>query len=437
MNPLTLLSSKPESYRSIREEDFHCSCASSNRGYNRNRCSKGISMSLNLPQLAPQVQQMGETSAQKLREMDGLLPKILQGIEEIVHIDPDLLQRKIDKAGDRWVGAIPTQEPLNTSHPPLPLPAIMNVLGADGSQIHPDRHAAMMYYLINIGGIHIRYGSGSPPATSSQGFLHFREEDLYDEYGAEVSSAYINACRDALELEKLADLAARCHPDPTLAILDNSLLLWFANQSTESIRYLVDRILMDYFRSLTLLRNSGAALAGFIDRPGHASIISLIHLASIDLDDLCDEVLRANPFRGVPDRALFQHLLPSGHRSSIFVQSARLNRDFRNAGHEIHFFYLNLGEANPIARIEIPQWVASSPELLTYVHSGILEQCKTTSGFPYILIRAHELAVVTHEDRKSLESMIQRSLLQQGVAAGHSQKAESKLWTARRRRHRL
>ncbi len=394
-------------------------------------------MSLNLPQLVPQVHKMGENSAQKLREMDELFPKIFQAMEEIVHIDPDLLQRKIDKAGDSWFGAIPTQEPLHTSHPPLPLPTTMNVLGADGSQIHPDRHTATMYYLINIGGILIRYGSGNAPDSSSHGLLYFKEEDLYDEYGAEVSSAFINARRDALEMEKLAELAANCRSDPTLAILDNSLLLWFAIQPGEGSHHLVDKILKEYFRSLSHIRNSGAALAGFIDRPRHASVISLLHLATIEVEDLCDEILRANPFRGYPDRALFQHLLPPGHRSSIFVQSAKLNRDFRKAGHEIHFFYLNTGEGNSIARIEIPQWVAHSPDLLTCVHSGILEQCRTTAGFPYALIRAHELAVVTHEDRKSLEAMIQRSLLYQGVSTRHSQKAESKLWTKQRRRHRL
>lgn len=393
-------------------------------------------MSLNLPELVHQVHLMGEDTALRLRHMQGVMPKILQAMKDIAQSDAALLERKIARAGEGWFGAVPTEETIDQSHPPPPHPKTLNVLGADGSQIHPDRHAPTMYYLINTGAIHLRYGSGIAPHASSQALLFFKEEDLYDD-GAEISSATINARRDLLELGKLAALAANCQADPTLAIMDNGLLLWFAMQPGESHRLLVESLLKEYLLSLSALQLSGAALAGFIDRPRHTSVVSLLHLASIALEDISEESLRANPYRGYPDRTIFQHLLADGHRSSIFIQNTKLNRQFRKAGHEVHFFYLNTGKGNPIARIEIPQWVAHHPGLLDIVHSGILEQCKTTAGFPYALIRAHELAVVSHEDRQSLESMIQRSLLQQGVAAWHSQKAESKSWTARRRRHRI
>jgi hypothetical protein len=54
-----------------------------------------------------------------------------------------------------------------------------------------------------------------------------------------------------------------------------------------------------------------------------------------------------------------------------------------------------------------------------------------------VLVRAHELAVVTQQDRDQLEGMIQRRLLESNLAGQASQKSTTKRWTRSRRRHRL
>jgi hypothetical protein len=70
------------------------------------------------------------------------------------------------------------------------------------------------------------------------------------------------------------------------------------------------------------------------------------------------------------------------------------------------------------------------------VHAGVLEQCRTT-GIPYPLVRAHELAVVAQADRAALEQLLQAAMLRVGLQTRISQKAQTKRWTAQRRRHRL
>lgn len=87
-----------------------------------------------------------------------------------------------------------------------------------------------MYYLINIGRISLRYGSGALPEISSVVKIYFDDDDLYDEFGSAISASIINGKRDVLELENLASLADHSTDQPSVALLDNGLLLWLAAQ---------------------------------------------------------------------------------------------------------------------------------------------------------------------------------------------------------------
>jgi hypothetical protein len=117
-------------------------------------------MSLNLPQVLPQVEKLGKAAADRAADLKARIPRMLQAFEEAGRESLQELTDKISRAGDRWPGAIPTQEPLLTVYPAPAHPPRLNILGADGSQIHPDRHSAALYYLINIGSILVAHGSG-------------------------------------------------------------------------------------------------------------------------------------------------------------------------------------------------------------------------------------------------------------------------------------
>jgi hypothetical protein len=99
----------------------------------------------------------------------------------------------------------------------------------------------------------------------------------------------------------------------------------------------------------------------------------------------------------------------------------------------MQFFYLNCGPEQQIVRVEIPAWVGENPTYLERVHAGLVEQTRLT-GIPYVLIRAHELAVVGMAERQALDQMMNQILLEHGLDARISQKAQSKRWTGRRRR---
>ena len=55
-------------------------------------------------------------------------------------------------------------------------------------------------------------------------------------------------------------------------------------------------------------------------------------------------------------------------------------------------------------------------------HAAIVEQCKVSPGYPYVLARAHEIAVVTNAERAEFDKMIATQLTRQGLDAKLSEK---------------
>ncbi len=393
-------------------------------------------MSLDLALLLPQVRALARDAVERAADRRRRLPEAAQSLDAAAQLDPQAVLDRITRAGIRWRGARPTCEPIGAAFPAPPHPEILHVLGADGSQILPDRHGIANFYLINVGSLHLIRGSGAAPQAASRPSLHFRDEDLYDETQAPIDPALVNGLRDAAEMAELARLAGECRGEPALALLDNALLLWVALQERDQRRKAVDRILQTYLAEMGRLQGVQAALAGFVDRPGSVNVLALAHLAGLPIDSIRPETLQANPFHRLLDRELFGLRLQPGERSARFTSTSPLNADFHKRGQEIQFFYLHTGYQGQIARVEVPEWVGQEPRLLGWVHAGILEQCRTT-GIPYPLVRAHELAVVAQADRAALEQMLQAAMMQAGLQTRISQKAQTKRWTAQRRRHRL
>ena len=394
-------------------------------------------MSLDLASLLPQLEAMGQTTARRAQEHAELMPRVKRALKQAAQQPPEELRERVRRAGDRWSGAEPTREPVDASIAAPPLPERLTVLGADGSQVEPDRHAPALFYLINIGSIALTIGSTEPPSAHSHPTLHFEDEDLHPQDAGLIPSEFVKARRDIAELGELARLAQLNAGEETLALLDNGLLLWLALQARELSSREVERALDEYYSQLSALHSAQAAVAGFVDRPQNGNVLALLHLASLPVEAINEDTVRANPFRRLSDRELFADLLPAGYRSALFVHVSPVNQAFSDAGHPMHFFYLNTGPQAQIARVEIPGWVAEDARLLARVHAGILQQCQTTGGFPYALVRAHELAVVGPKERQALEETLSDALLRAGIFSRRSLKSQTKRWTTHPRRHRL
>lgn len=393
-------------------------------------------MALELNKLTHDVDALGANAAKRLADLNQRLPAARRRLDGIGVADDWLRQRARNVAtGKFWPGAIPTDEAVNEAFTLPPRVARMNVLAADGSQIYPDRHGVALYYLINIGSIAFRHGLPDAPTIDSHPNVFYEDADLYEEDGGQIPSVMIDAKRDVAELGELARLAeTEVASAPTVALLDNGLLLYVATQTHSQENS--DKVIEDYLAHFESLRETGAALAGVVDRPRAANVVRLLHLAGFPPDETVDpDRLRAlGPLQHITDRMLFNSLKPS-ERSALFITTSSPNLERYSPRHTIYFFYINAGRVgkDALLRVEVPRWIAEDREKLNLTHAAICEQCRVSDGFPYVLMRAHELAVVAAADRRAIDDMVASSLIRNDVPASRSQKLLGKQWTSSRK----
>jgi hypothetical protein len=375
-------------------------------------------MALDFQQVYDKIKQIGAGARERQESLD----KQRSHASELLSFYTnriDELQAKVERARQHDPNlrcALPLTGHLDASYPAPVSPSqatlthrVATLIAADGSQINPDRHAAVLYSLINVGAIVMELGSGKSPETFSFSDLKYGDE-LYTETGI-LNEDMIALGRDLAERKKLLDLAAEC-PAPVLALTDGPVELWGAkNGSEDAYRASLEK----HLSILSQLQSKDVTVAGYVDKPGADLVVRLLEIATLP-DDQLKDVRQKHSLRGVTDRWLYG-FLPGGHRSAVFgLQSS--SRAHYTGDLALHFFYLNVGdEKHPsLVRVELPKWVADDAEKLNLLHASLLEQCRIMGArpYPYILHRAHEMAVVTFDEKRQVEQMLQIELRRAG-----------------------
>lgn len=400
-------------------------------------------MALELSKLTDQVEALGQAFA---GQRDDLADRLVQA-RALLAAQPLVsseLRRKIAaaRAIDEWRrGAVPLGDRLDERRRPAVTPERAVLLAADGSQIYPDRHGVIRYYLLNTGCIALRLGSGQAPTVSSEPELFFRDADLYDDDGQLRTLEYINAQRSRREIKALADLAEQERAAagdasvPIVALTDGPLLPWM--QGDREDREAIQEEIAFFVQQLTRLRHVGAIPIGYVDRPESAYVLRILELLDLPLEQITRTALRSGRFRQLADRQLFVHLAPN-ERTGLFDPNSDANDRYQAcADDRIAFTYVNVarrpGPANAvIARLEVPGWIARDPARLDVAQAVLYANCEP-AGYPYVLARAHELAVVGSGEREELEAMLMRTLMARGIIPQLSAKAANKLLTTLRR----
>ncbi len=350
---------------------------------------------------------------------------------------PDELRARLAHLAARdagWHGALPTTDaPLDACERAADHPGAGVILvGVDGSQIYPDRHSAVLYYLIQVGGLIFRY-DGSVPTPRQEATIHFKNEELYDDLGLLISKSAIGMRREGREVAYLGRLSESIRAtDPTaplFALTDGPLLWSYGERRKEE-----SRAFFDYLQAMDRLREARALPAGYIDRPGGRAVLDLLWASRLAPHDLPDK-LDKNPLHPLTDRELMAQVLPPHARTSWFRRPTPTNRTHAQRGHEIWFCYLNVGATAPIiARLEAPAWAVEGEEAsgIATLHAALRHQAHALQGYPYVLARAHEVALVTTQDKAALDQELQRRLMAQGFVPHESEKARQKSYLGRR-----
>lgn len=324
-----------------------------------------------------------------------------------------------------------------------PQPEAATLIAVDGSQIYPDAHAAVLYYLVNIG-VFVYY-SGEPrlPYQATEPELYYTDTMMQDSDGRLITNQTVNARRSVMEMQWLAKEAwsRRDEPRPLVGFHDGGLLKFFG--ATELAG--APQLERDYTDALRMLFDSRAILLGYLDKPRSTYLISLLHLLSLEPGQVNDANLRSNgELEGLTDAMLFAQVLEPGERSAIMTQNSPQNLKYKDTDPnlEIAFFYLNVSNTrNPaIARIDIPMWVARDKEAVAGLHALIAAQCSIQGRkhYPYALTRADELAYVSSPEKSQLDEMIRVEMLRHRLEPEASNKLQTKgLARGDRRQHRL
>lgn len=392
-------------------------------------------MALELNKLTNQVEAMGLALARRQRAEEARIAEARRLLREHGQVTAGLLDKiAIARSRDAWRrGATPLEARLDLRRTPARTPRPATLIAADGSQVYPDRHGLAPYFLVNTGSIVLRQGSGEAPTVNSTPRIFFEVADLYDESGQMRDVEYVNAQRDQREIETLADLAeqerARTReepPRPIIALLDGPLRPWTSQTDEQEAR----RQAQHFRRQLERLRAVGAVPVGYVDRPDSGYVLRILELIGLPGEQITRAGLREGAFRYLTDRALFADLLP-GQRTALFALEengeALAGDDDRN---RIVFCYLNVAreagaEHANIVRLELPAWAGQDEDALDCAHHAIYEDCRLT-GYPYVLARAHELAVVGAAERADLERMVGQFMLRNGLWPQLSTKADLK-----------
>ncbi|MGE5250758.1 MAG: DNA double-strand break repair nuclease NurA [Bacteroidota bacterium] len=364
-----------------------------------------------------------ETARQLLMRFDSALEFLRRAVDAAKQVDAN------------FRCAMPLDEPLTTSCPPPASAPDATLISTDGSQINPDRHEATQFGLVNVGAVIMKLNSGQAPDIKVESSLLYGD-DLFS-HGIPMNEGMIAMRRDIKEREKLEELAAGME-GPLVTMTDGPIELWGAKgDDAQAYIDFVDK----YKTVLSRLASHGVIHAGYVDKPSADLVVYLLEIAIATQEDL-RRIRDYHPLRGVSDRWLYGErktpLLPPGHRSAVFKLVSGSDKNYTGEL-SLHFFYLNTGtEGHPWpVRVEVPGWVAGDRAKLDLLHCVLVEQARIMGSrpYPYFLHRAHESAVVKHDEKLQIEMMLEQELRKREEEIGEiSPKQSGKNLPGRKRR---
>ncbi|HAV78932.1 MAG TPA: hypothetical protein DCX53_16400 [Anaerolineae bacterium] len=373
-------------------------------------------MPIDYQQIYEKIQEIGKGARERKKTLEERRTKARELLNTYAS-ELDALRSKVDsaKAVDQNIRcALPLDEPLASSYPPPDSVIQATLIAADGSQINPDRHGAIQFSLVNVGAIIMRLNSGEAPKISTESELLYGEELLPN--GIPLSDGMVALKRDVAERTKLDELSKGIK-GPIVSFTDGPIELWGA-KGEDAKSY--EEYTKKYMGVLSRLQSRGVITAGYVDKPSADLVLRLLEIMMADNDQL-QKLREFHPLRGVSDRWLYGErenpLLPPGHRSAVFHIQSSSEKNYKGVL-SLHFFYLNVGtEGHPWpVRVEVPRWVVDDKGKLDLLHGVLVEQCRMMGGkpYPYLLNRAHEIAVVKHEEKQQIEKMLAMEIRKQG-----------------------
>jgi NurA domain-containing protein len=166
-------------------------------------------------------------------------------------------------------------------------------------------------------------------------------------------------------------------------------------------------------------------VAAYASRSRGIDLIHLFRAVCGSTPQVCEVCHGAHAcaMRGLTDAQLLGRWLDRWDRTGLFRVRSNVHDPYYG-NHRVYFFLVNTGDE--IARVEVPEWVARDPAAVGLLHTSLVDQCAKGFGYPAVLARADDRAVISLGDRDVLDTLVQQELARQGVISRPSAKLSRK-----------
>ena len=297
------------------------------------------------------------------------------------------------------------------------------VISVDGSQIYPEGHLRFACAVVNVGSATYLYNNPVEYEGTSRPRLLVADDLLTND-----GSMQRMLSKEALDLERLkaevqhaSALLESAKPRESFLFMDGPLIYSFLEPRTEVTKR---RVVETLLKLLELCDEKKVYIVGYLAASRSADWVN-----SLRYTVLCDRIPTAckqciadcrgiknvacYPLIGITDASIYGSVLAPGERSSAFTVQRKILDFYKSSTCDyrkrISATYIKLANGE-VVRLEFPYFEWMSDEDLERIHAVTLAQSILGFGYPYVLIRAHEKAVITMPEREGFYDILDRYL---------------------------
>ncbi len=293
------------------------------------------------------------------------------------------------------------------------------IIGIDGSQIYTSSDFNMPIGYVQVGSFWIHYGSNE--STYDHDYL----SDVYigseatekQESSEPLHKMSVDQRRMTKEIELASIVVERCVEVgvPTYLMMDTPLLLRYIVWADFEVKRTMCKTMTQL---LEVCKQYQVPLIGYTD-----------YSLAKDITSTLEKFLQEELAVKVSDIAVVGPLLEEagfGARTSVFrVQHPLLEEFYGKHRDEICFFYQKVHSDLPI-RVELTLWTFQAGRIQE-IAEVIAAQTVLGDGYPYVLLRAHEAALLDAYDRNRFYDIVSWFLSKEcGVPFRETAKAQRK-----------
>jgi len=298
------------------------------------------------------------------------------------------------------------------------------VASVDGSQIYPEGHLRFSCALVNMGSARFHYGDPVEYLGVSKPHLLVGDDLLVTRGSSQrlISKEDLDRTRLEMEVKHASEILESAKPKESFLFMDGPLIYSFLDPRSDISKR---RIVEPLMQLLELCDQRKVFMIGYLAASHAADWIN-----SLRYSILCDRIPTAcenciseckgirnvacYPLIGLTDSTLFSAVLSPGERSSVFTVQRKI-LDYYKSGsvdyrEKISAVYLKL-DRNEVTRIEIPYYDWMTEDDIERIHRTTLAQMILGFGYPYVLTRAHEKAVITGPEKYGFYDLLDRFLV--------------------------